>query len=555
MSQSVFHVNHNESTLVNEVQNSYDAITAYNMFSFQYDGAGSRLIQTLSQALKGTVYQQISEECWTCFTEIYSARQTLKFIEHYKAMERELFNLKKQIDSGNQQDLSKLYSQTFFHILLQFIKMQDDYFKLCHENISNIISKLMKTSEEATTSPTEQPAQSSPSKQKSNVSSTNSSPKLTKHQTSPPKQQQPTLKSSFLSLFERKSVPREKQSAFYVDVQDDSNEKGNPRQQMPTITCDDISAQSHISNGTTSSSSTKNLVDIASDEEIDSVINLLSCLTPTNPGNNSNTMSVIPENHIQLTVPQIYRMPSPLSDTNIDELKPPNFVVHRRSEGSLDLSAIQKNIWNSPHRGSLPGGGLRQFGGDISAINRRYSQDMYHSFRGSSPYVPSVGWPGTHWLTPTSNLHTNNTWPYYNALNHGQTDTLNSSWSGVQDSSDLSDDSSCGGGEQFFAVGQDLVQALDSKDYDSDDENKTKGDKRNIKKCSNTWPVLQQWDKTNTDHNNMLQPPSDEDHMIHRPVQMQWSDPMSSHSMWPSNPPGVQQQRHSQSMQGFSLYQ
>ena len=39
--------------------------------------------------------------------------------------------------------------------------------------------------------------------------------------------------------------------------------------------------------------------------------------------------------------------------------------------------------------------------------------------------------------------------------------SLNSSWSAIQDSDDLSDDSSCG--EQFFAVGLDLVHAMDSK--------------------------------------------------------------------------------------------
>lgn len=38
---------------------------------------------------------------------------------------------------------------------------------------------------------------------------------------------------------------------------------------------------------------------------------------------------------------------------------------------------------------------------------------------------------------------------------------MNSSWSGVQDSSDFSDDSSSG--EQFFAVGLHLVNAIHSK--------------------------------------------------------------------------------------------
>lgn len=40
-------------------------------------------------------------------------------------------------------------------------------------------------------------------------------------------------------------------------------------------------------------------------------------------------------------------------------------------------------------------------------------------------------------------------------------DILHSSWSALQDSDDLSDDSS--GGEPFFAMGLDLVNALEAK--------------------------------------------------------------------------------------------
>jgi hypothetical protein len=40
-------------------------------------------------------------------------------------------------------------------------------------------------------------------------------------------------------------------------------------------------------------------------------------------------------------------------------------------------------------------------------------------------------------------------------------DILHSSWSAFQDSDDLSDDSS--GGEPFFAMGLDLVNALEAK--------------------------------------------------------------------------------------------
>ncbi|XP_050398764.1 uncharacterized protein LOC126816362 isoform X2 [Patella vulgata] len=576
MSQSVFHVSNTESSLNSDVQGCYEAMSAFSLFSHQFDGAGSHLMQSIAQAMQGTPYQHVADDCVKNFNEIFMARQTLKGFEQYKTMETALFTLKSHLDAGNRKDLSKIYAQTFFHILLQFVQMQNNYYNFCHEKIVALVSRLNPKKDGDMCKQKSLDSVDSPSKEKS-VLIDSHNPKTPKSQS--PKHQPPgNLKSSFFSFFEKKSVARDKQSAFYVDVQEEKVDynggggvaEGNlTNPPPPIITCDDTSAQAHNTSFLSSSSpNTTNSsvpIDLASEEEIDSVINLLSGVGVQS---SNNTMQAIPENQIQLTVPQLYRMPSPASDSHI-ELKPPHFQMHRRSEGSLDLPSMQKNIWNPPlHRSSLPGvncGIPRPFidNNNInmgSNFSRRYSHDLHVPLRSSSPYVPATNqlWPGpgSQWLTPTMN----NTWLYNNASNTHGSDTMNSSWSGVQDSSDISDDDSCG--EQFFAVGQDLVQALDSKYRDhSSDEEKDKGDNsaiNNKKKMSNTWPLPQTWENVAT---RMIEPGGEfvqlpnEDQMTHRPVQMQWSDPMSTHSMWPSNPPGVPQQRHSQSMQGFSLYQ
>ncbi|KAJ8303333.1 hypothetical protein KUTeg_019729 [Tegillarca granosa] len=124
----------------------------------------------------------------------------------------------------------------------------------------------------------------------------------------------------------------------------------------------------------------------------------------------------------------------------------------------------------------------------------------------------------------------------------GPTDTLNSSWSAIHDTDDLSDDSSCGGGEQFFAVGLDLVHALDSKDGSSDEDGgkssgyehpKSTDGHLKDKQSTNTWPPKQLWSQTNMIGGDMTQ--EKPVNQSHRPVSMQWSDPLANRNVWSSS--------------------
>ena len=96
---------------------------------------------------------------------------------------------------------------------------------------------------------------------------------------------------------------------------------------------------------------------VATQEELDSVINLLSGV-----GTGSQThMSPIPEQqgNLSLQVPSLYSSLSPAaSDSCMDSLKTQRIQSQRRSEGSLDLSGFGnqgRNTWPHQHRSSLPG--------------------------------------------------------------------------------------------------------------------------------------------------------------------------------------------------------
>ncbi|XP_048253762.1 uncharacterized protein LOC124113132 [Haliotis rufescens] len=309
---------------------------------------------------------------------------------------------------------------------------------------------------------------------------------------------------------------------------------------------------------------------LASEEELESVINLLSGVNCSN-----SPMQAIPENQVQgqvqLTVPQIYRMPSPASDSNVEEMKHPKYQMHRRSEGCLDLSGVRGNTWPHQHRASLPA--VQSFpqrpmmdpSRDATMYMRQCAQEMHMPYRPNPAYIATGPGPGPIMSTSQWSFPGSGTWPAMHT--HGGSDTMNSSWSGVQDSSDLSDDSSSG--EQFYAVGRDLVQAIDSKEDSSDEDCDRRRGPPNYQgavaadphdvSSMHTWPPKQQWSHSNlylssgVEH---LEPP-DNSQFQHRPVQMQWSDPMSSRSMWPAGPPplGIPPQRTSQSMQGFGTLQ
>ncbi|GFO11257.1 hypothetical protein PoB_003776200 [Plakobranchus ocellatus] len=206
-----------------------------------------------------------------------------------------------------------------------------------------------------------------------------------------------------LSLFERKSPPKdERKSMFYVDVEDttsslDTDFPGRkermrklpvPPSSIPTVSVtagsqeeginicspsveDERSLKAASDSGGTRKPPIPKITacgtsQLATEEELESVINLLSGIGP-HPigasGGGTSHMQVIPEVVIpqgptQLNVPQMFRMPSPLSDTQLEELRTQKSQqVHRRSEGCLDLSAMGRATgWPQQHhhRASLP---------------------------------------------------------------------------------------------------------------------------------------------------------------------------------------------------------
>lgn len=154
---------------------------------------------------------------------------------------------------------------------------------------------------------------------------------------------------------------------------------------------------------------------LASAEEIDSVINLLSACTAQ-----PKHMETIHENH--LTVPTIYtsRTPSPGSS---DDMRPPSKVpTQRHSEGSLDFSGVGgagRNTW--PHRSSLPSVALssqmnyQDMLGFSGTLPRRYSHELNRpnpNFLSPQPSHSALSGPG--WAYPDYKYGQNRTWPMNN---------------------------------------------------------------------------------------------------------------------------------------------
>ncbi|CAL1544860.1 unnamed protein product [Lymnaea stagnalis] len=304
---------------------------------------------------------------------------------------------------------------------------------------------------------------------------------------------------------------------------------------------------------------------------------------------------VPPQGPMQLTVPQIYRMPSPSCDTQLEELRTQKSQVHRRSEGCLDLSAVGRNMWPQQnqhhHRASLPSVQIFSASGHRSGFETPSPVPSYIRDSPSPNYVPArdppspgyfhgdppspfrsqcgstlgVGVRGAQpnmlsplqWATGPgcmsgrmsgydTSINQHGTWPAYGGVSPLSTGTAEtSSWAAVQDCSDVSDDSSTE--DQFFAVGKDLSHMIGSKNGSSDEDvgNVHHGPK-------NSWPPPPPHSSTLLTRGvtpDLLEPP--ELYNAHRPIQMQWSDPLSSRSMWANSPQDINQHKTSQSMQGF----
>jgi hypothetical protein len=152
-----------------------------------------------------------------------------------------------------------------------------------------------------------------------------------------------------------------------------------------------------------------NKTPLASVEELDSVINLLSaCGAP------SKHMETIHEN--QLTVPILYtsRTPSPGSS---DDMRPNKIQIQtqRHSEGSFDFSGfggVGRNTW--PHRSSLPSVALsgNMNYQDAGTLPRRFSHEINQPnpmFLSPQPSTNALA--GSNWTYPDCKYGTNRTRP------------------------------------------------------------------------------------------------------------------------------------------------
>ncbi|XP_005111852.1 uncharacterized protein LOC101863313 [Aplysia californica] len=624
------------------LQGCYQGILELQSALSHMDSAGTLLTQSLAQALHNTPYKCVADTLSCRLRDVYMSAMSKSSATLLKEMELMISSL--QTSNRQHPEDSHVYGQTLCHISLLFAKLKKQYFALCHNKMVDLVHSLLclKGEDPAAGEVTKLVLKlgladglDSPSKSNSSLPNTPwGSPKTRKSRTDSSKS---PARSGFriMSLFERKTPPDERKSSFYVDVEEPKtgNPDVPPREGIPTVSVtagsveedrcgalsggsgnpqfssgfyggselsgDLLSCRSVGGDAATNANGAKS--QLATEEELESVINLLSGVgcCPGSP------MQVIPEvppqDPLQLTVPQIYRVASPASDTQLDEISHVKTQVHRRSEGCLDLSAVGRNAWPHQllhHRASLPSvqifsatgqrtGGYESLPPSPVPGYMRDTPSPGHGVRDlpspsyfrhdpPSPFrahhantlgVGGLGGMRSNMLSPLqwrggpaglggsrlggsldAGAGQHGTWPMYGGLSPMSAGSAvdASSWSGLQDCSDLSDDSSTE--DQFFAVGKDLSQAIGAKDGSSDEEGESgqPGQAKN----SSTWPPPSSHGVSGGMGTHLLEPP--ELYTGHRPIQMQWSDPMPSRSsMWPGGHPDVSAQKTSHSMQGF----
>ncbi|XP_060080146.1 uncharacterized protein LOC132559534 [Ylistrum balloti] len=615
-SQSAFFVEDDESVFAGQVQSSYEGVVEYLDAWKKFDGAGTHLLDSLQSVTKDTRCERLGRETCGAFQSVYSSSNGIDPSGKLREMEKLMSGLKSRLDKGEKLEKTPTNSQVLCQCLLLFLKVHSDYHHMCSVTLTTLLNKLVQiydstenkdmlqqmaaldlipkvTKDSPSHSGVPPPKKNSPS---------NGSPKLNKNN---------TLKTSLFSLFERKSSPDESKCAFYVDLNqtgansqldpfasghvlpqsqseilvpiglDPVHEDAGEEENLMQIVDDDVIRENVQTKSAGQTVSVQlpgpvNSSHPATEEDLDLVINLLSGI-----GGSSGHMEPIPENHTHLSVPMVFssRTPSP---RDMEDLRFSKVPTHRRSDGCLDFTGMGsqgRNTW--PHRSSLPTSSLssHQHGfPDLSGSNsvpRRYSHDMCHRpSQGYSPMGSGQNLSGSlQWGAFPDTRYNNRTWPLNNTglSVHGSDNTLNSSWSAIQDSDDLSDDSSCG--EQFFAVGLDLVHAIDSKNGCSDDEGQKTGmkspnhdrpplcderphsaeDVLHEKQIHGLWPANPNWNQPGQVVTNEEATEGSYDQPVnqsHRPVSMQWSDPLANRSVWPVSGVG-----NSHSLQGFGQQQ
>ncbi|KAK3603429.1 hypothetical protein CHS0354_009412 [Potamilus streckersoni] len=545
------------------------------------DKFGTEMCQLLQDVADDS---DMKEKFWGKLKEINSLLQSLQKGSGQPDKQGEFAGVG---DSKNLGDF-----QVIFRCILLLLKMEADYHQICSKSLWSLVETLALVCEkhgnidiikqmkslELNFSPHQSPTRNVATK--GSLNSLSGSPKLaSKHG---------NFKTTLFSFFDRKSSPsQESRSSFYVDLppQGDNQEILNDQNMQesktdgvliqlgldPDTNLDHLSPVTIMSmpevkvtaplaaesDGIGKQKEEKN--HLATKEELDSVINLLSGVSISS----ISPMQTIPEHQddpISLYVlpPSAVGSLSPSpSDSGID-MKTSRMQTQRRSEGSLDLSWYTKvghnhgNTWPDQHRSNPSGRHMNQnifFDFGVSSLPRKFSNDvklcplgtMMPPGAGTSHYTA-----GTNWGLGDPKLH--RAWPVSNLTAAGSDMLNNSSWSACAvDSDDLSDDSSSG--DQLSAVGLDLVQAINSKWDDISASGDSNASPRKSlsgetvrhhsmedlldSKSTNTWPPPKQlWGKPSPIQSEDLPNQSTNLGAFHRPIQMQWSDPLSSPSFW-----------------------
>ncbi|RUS70215.1 hypothetical protein EGW08_022025 [Elysia chlorotica] len=405
----------------------------------QLDAAGTHLTRALAAGMQSTGYSCVGDVLKSRLEEVFAAGACPPSVAILKEMEGLLFQLQA---TGTDQHT---YGQTLCHVSLLLAKLEKQYVTLCTAKMADLLHSLLGLSgqgeeqDEATSGQDQAaitrevtrlvlglgladgldiPGSSGTKVYKPANSSLPSSPwgspKSRKGQDRAVKrtQGQKSGGGSFriMSLFERKSPPKdERKSMFYFDVDTSSSGRdsliptvsvtaGSQEEGLdvcgPSLTDKWGTQQAATASTDSDKFSTPQITSLrssqlATEEELESVINLLSGLGTHSAGGTTGSGTahmqvipevVIPQAPVQLSVPQIYRMPSPTSDTQAEEMRAQKSQqVHRRSEGCLDLSAMGR-VSNWPHqyhhRASLPS--VQVFSASGSQYQRQYPSPLHH---------------------------------------------------------------------------------------------------------------------------------------------------------------------------------
>ncbi|XP_055890267.1 uncharacterized protein LOC106070740 isoform X3 [Biomphalaria glabrata] len=500
----------------------YQGIVNLHTAFIHLDRAGNHLVECLALGLQNTPYKSVGSLLTERLSSVFSLAVSSNNVSILKEMEAMLVDIQ---NSDQQLFQSPSYGQILCHISLLLMKLKKQYFALCNTKIIEVIHSLLSLNGEDEVTKLVFKlglADGQDPQKKSNASLPSSpwgSPKMRKDRN--------TVKNPtgagfrILSFFEKKTSHGRKGES--------EDMKSQLKEQVPSVpsvtsshdnqtfltssqvvVSPDSLTESQFNNDDTchmllsrdsehfQSSGMK--PELATEEELESVINLLSGMGCVSVSSMQALPEIVPpQGPMQLTVPQIYCRPSPSSDTQVDDLKTQKSQIHRRSEGCLDLSSVSRNFWphqqHHHHRASLPSVQIfsatgQKSGFDTPSPAPSYVCDLpspqsakdqpspeYLRVDPPSPFrshyantlgVGLVVGPNMlsplQWVTGSTGGEVSQSRPWSTCDGVSPLST----GSGVQDCSDLSDDSSIE--EQFFAVGKDLSDVIYSKDGSSDED-------------------------------------------------------------------------------------